>query len=52
MVEKTLHEVIDEQLIERAKCWILNMIQVETEAIDIHIAVSKCSDMVIVLGRV
>jgi hypothetical protein len=51
MLEKTLHEVVGEQLVERAERWILNMIQLETSAIDIRIAVSKCSNTVIVLAQ-
>ena len=39
MLEQTLHKVISEQLVERTKCWILDMIQLETQPIDIRIAV-------------
>ena len=51
LFEKALHEVISEQLVERAKCWISNMIQLETYAIDIHITASKCSNSVNFLRR-
>ena len=32
-------------------CWVLNMIQLEIEAIDILISICKGSDLIIVLQR-
>ena len=41
--------MISKQLVDRAKCRIVNMVQLEIEAIDICIAVGKGSYAVIVL---
>ena len=49
MLKNTLLEVVCEQPIKWAKCWVLNMIQLEVQSIDICIAIGKGSDVVIIL---
>jgi hypothetical protein len=52
MFEKALPKVICEQFVERPKCRILYMTQLEIEAVYVCIAIGKCSDTVVILLRV
>ena len=49
MFEKTLRKVVDEQLAEWLLSWILDMVQLEIQTIDICIAVCKRNNAVVVL---
>jgi hypothetical protein len=51
MFEKALPKVICEQFVERPKCRILYMTQLEIEAVYVCIAIGKCSDTVVILLR-
>ena len=49
--EKALHKVICEQFVEWAKCRILDMVQLEIEAVYVRIAIGKCGNAVVILLR-
>jgi hypothetical protein len=49
--EKTLHKVIYEQFIERAKRQIVDMVQLEINAVYVCISIGKCGNAVVILLR-
>jgi hypothetical protein len=49
MLSKSLYKVVGEQLIEWAKCQVLNMIELKAQSVDICVAVRNGNDAVIVL---
>ena len=51
MLENALHKVVNEQFVEWPSGLILDMIQPETLAVDIFVAVYKRGDTVIVLYK-
>ena len=50
ILSKSLYRVVGEQLIEWAKCQVLNMTELKVQPVDICVAVRKGSDAGIVLG--
>ena len=49
MFENALQKVIGEQIIERAKRWVLYMVELEIKAVYVCISIGECSNAVAVL---